>query len=167
MSTGSSWAVHCKSARSTESLARQLAGMLVPGCVIALVGDLGAGKTTFVQGLARGLRVIDSTQVVSPTFALLNEYETEGAPLVHIDLYRLDDQEGARALGLEEQLYRGDAVIAVEWADRMPELFSPTTIWVRISEKGTGRRFSVHGLERPPGLRLPRASVEPAHARSK
>ena len=149
------WAVLSRSQRSTKSLARRLGQALEPGAVIGLIGELGAGKTTFVQGLAEGLGVAASTKVVSPTYALVNEYRTDGGALVHVDLYRLDDTSELRALGIEEQIHRGDAVVAVEWADKMPELMPPQTIWIRLSwEESQGRRISVEGLAKPKGLRL-------------
>ena len=125
-------AVLSRSARSTRSLARRMARGLSPGAVLALVGDLGAGKTTFVQGLAEGLEVFDLAEVVSPTYALVNEYAAPGAPLVHVDFYRLDEPDTVRALGIEEQLYRKDAVLAVEWADKLPDLLPPHTTWIHI-----------------------------------
>jgi len=154
------WAVVCRSARTTANLAARIAGALTPGCVLALRGELGAGKTCFVQGLARGLGVTEPSEVVSPTFALVNEYPTASAPLVHIDLYRLESQEALFALGIEEQLRRRDAVVAVEWADMHPELFGDDVISVQIELQDLRtRRVVVEGLAKPRGLRLPTAPV--------
>ena len=86
------------SPEATGDLARRMGSNLRPGSVIALVGELGAGKTTFVQALAEALGVIELAQVVSPSYALMNEYPAEGPPLVHIDLFRLDEPDEARAL---------------------------------------------------------------------
>jgi tRNA threonylcarbamoyladenosine biosynthesis protein TsaE len=142
------WSKRCKTRRGTQSLAKRLAACLAPGAVLALEGDLGAGKTTFIQGLAQGLGVKDA--VVSPTYALLNVYEQATVPLVHIDLYRLTDLDSARALGLEEQVNRKDAIIAVEWADRLPDLFLDDTIWITLkADEEGGRELTVRGLAEP------------------
>ena len=86
--------------------------------MIALTGDLGCGKTTFVQGLARGLGVSEREYVTSPTFTLINEYDARLA-LVHVDLYRLDTGLDMLDIGFDEVLER-DAVVAIEWADKLP-----------------------------------------------
>jgi tRNA threonylcarbamoyladenosine biosynthesis protein TsaE len=87
-----------------------------PGWIIGLTGDLGAGKTQLVRGLARGLEVTD--RVHSPTFALVNEYAGGRLPLWHLDLYRLDAPEQIAAAGLEEYLTRHDGVVVIEWVER-------------------------------------------------
>jgi tRNA threonylcarbamoyladenosine biosynthesis protein TsaE len=88
------------------------------GTVIGLAGDLGAGKTQFVIGLARGLGV--TVRVQSPTFALVHEYRDGRLPLIHIDLYRLDTTEQIMGAGLHEYLDSPDGVVVVEWCDRWP-----------------------------------------------
>jgi tRNA threonylcarbamoyladenosine biosynthesis protein TsaE len=111
-----------------------------PGMVLALVGELGAGKTEFVKGLARGLGVRDAVR--SPTFTLVHEHAArDGLRLVHIDLYRLRSEEEALALGWEELAGPG-SVVAVEWADRFPGLFGSETRWIRFEELSGGRRIS-------------------------
>lgn len=110
-------------AAATQSVGEALAAGIAPGQVIALRGDLGAGKTTFVQGLARGLGA--SGRVSSPTFILVNEYATtRGLRLVHIDAYRLGAAavDEAAGIGLEEMLDDGEAVVAIEWAELVAEL---------------------------------------------
>ena len=111
-----------ESAEATREWARRLAQRLTPPLVIALYGDLGAGKTVVAQGVAAGLGV--TAPVTSPTFTLINEYDLpEGGKLFHVDCYRLNDAvEEARMLGLEELFDEGIALI--EWADRFP-LFLP------------------------------------------
>ena len=98
----------------TRRLGVRLAGLLQPGDVLALVGDLGSGKTRWAQGICRGLEVTD--QVVSPTFTLVNEYQGRW-PVYHIDLYRLHDSAEMLTFGLEEYLY-GSGISLIEWADR-------------------------------------------------
>jgi len=127
----------------TETLGTVLARDLRPGDVIALSGDLGAGKTAFVRGLARGLSV-DPHEVSSPTFALVHEYRGGRLPLFHVDLYRLTSAE-AEDLGLAE-LGVEDGVLAIEWPDRLRVGFA-RAINVRIeSVAGEGdhvRRVTV------------------------
>ncbi len=135
--------VIAKSARGTRAQAKKLAARLEGGAVLALVGELGAGKTSFVQGLAQGLAIHDLSQVLSPTYTLVNEYPGSRLTLVHIDCYRLANAEAAQALGLEEQIGRRDAVTAVEWADLIPELIPPTALWVHfVALPEGGRRIS-------------------------
>ena len=87
--------------------------------MLALVGELGAGKTRFVQGLASGLGVPDKVFVRSPSFALINEYRGGRIPLYHFDFYRLDRADELGELGIEEYL-DGDGACVIEWADRFP-----------------------------------------------
>src|SRR5262249_50153872 len=100
-----------------------------PGEVWALVGDLGAGKTHFVQGAASGLNT--STPATSPTFALIHEYPGGRLPLYHFDFYRLETAAEALALGLDEYL-DGDGLTIIEWADKFPSLLPPATRWFRF-----------------------------------
>ncbi len=145
-----SWSTTTRSHLGTLRLAEALGRSLAPGQVVALAGDLGAGKTTFVQGLARGLGVFDLSQVLSPTYALVNEYPGAPATLVHIDFYRLESAEAGRALGLDEVMARPDVVVAIEWADRLPQLVPPKAAWVHLSWQGPrARRIEVTGLTRP------------------
>ena len=86
------------------------------GCVVGLTGDLGAGKTELVKGIARGLGVVD--RVHSPTFALIHQYNGGRLPLFHLDLYRLDTREQIVGAGLEKYLSRPKGVAVIEWAER-------------------------------------------------
>lgn len=110
----------------TAAAGRDLASTLAPGAVVLLSGDLGAGKTAFVRGLAEGLG-IDPADVTSPTFTLVQEYRGGRLPLYHVDLYRLKSIE-VDDLGLEEMT---DGVMAIEWPDRLPRAFDGA-IAVRI-----------------------------------
>ncbi len=107
---------------ATRTLATALAGCLQAGDLIGLVGDLGAGKTLFVQSLAAALNVPDEVRVTSPTFTLINEYHGGSLPMYHADLYRLEKERELDELGLDDLCRRGDGVVLVEWADRFPAL---------------------------------------------
>lgn len=128
-------------------IARRLLDSLPARGVIALSGDLGSGKTCFVQGLAAALGVRQA--VTSPTFTLVNEYR--GArPLFHIDLYRLRNADEALALGLEEYFER-DGVVAIEWAERAEPLLPPTTVRVRLEAASNPdeRRINIDLPDKP------------------
>lgn len=132
------------SPEQTAAIARRLVRTLPRGAVLALIGPLGAGKTAFVKGLARGLG-IPPHDAVSPTFALINEYP--GAlPLFHADLYRLGGSAEAAELGLEDYRERG-GILAVEWAERAPELLPADTVTVRFEVTGPRERRIT--IERP------------------
>lgn len=106
------------SVQETEHLGEELAQSLPAGSIVAFTGDLGAGKTAFVRGMARGLKVTE--RVTSPTFTIVNEYESDDRPLFHFDLYRLDDADELFDVGWEDYLTRG-GICAVEWSERAPE----------------------------------------------
>ena len=109
------------SPEATDRAARTLAALLRPGDAIGLVGNLGAGKTRFVQGLARGLGVPEEIRVTSPTFTLINEYRGGRVHLYHVDLYRIDRAAELDHIGLDD-LFAAPAVVAIEWCDRFPVL---------------------------------------------
>ena len=110
-------------------------GPYAPGDVLALVGPLGAGKTTLIRGLANALGV-DPASVASPTFALAHTYHGFEATLVHLDLYRLEDSREAEAAGLEEMLYDPEAIVAVEWPERATALLPRHAVWLQIVPQG-------------------------------
>jgi tRNA threonylcarbamoyladenosine biosynthesis protein TsaE len=114
------------SVKDTHKLARHLLKQLPGPQILALHGDLGSGKTCFVQGLAAALGV--DRPVTSPTFTLVHEYRGS-RPLVHVDLYRLRDSLDALMLGLEEY-FESDGITAIEWADRAEDIFPPHTIHI-------------------------------------
>jgi tRNA threonylcarbamoyladenosine biosynthesis protein TsaE len=124
------------SERETAEVGRHLAARLVPGSLVLLFGDLGAGKTAFVRGLAEGLG-IDPEEVSSPTFVLIQEYRGGRLPLFHVDLYRLDDQREIDDLGLEE--LGADGVLAIEWAEKLGTP-SANAIQVRIEHRDADTR---------------------------
>lgn len=126
----------------TRTVGAGLAELLVPGDVISLTGDLGAGKTTFVQGAARGLGV--GEPVVSPTFVLVREYRGE-VPVYHLDVYRLDRLQEVIDLGFED-LLDPSGVIFVEWGDAIEALLPDEHLRVELrTDDGDARRLSFSG----------------------
>lgn len=117
----------------TAAVGRDLVRTFAPGAVVLLTGDLGAGKTAFVRGMAEGLG-INPAQISSPTFTLVQEYRGGRLPLFHVDLYRLRPTE-VDDLGLDEMVLAG-GVTAIEWPDRLPRTFD-TAVDVRIEHGGT------------------------------
>ena len=131
-------AVVCPDALATQRLAGRLAGVLEHGDLILLEGDLGAGKTTFTQGLARALGVEEA--VTSPTFVLVNVYSTtSGFDLVHVDVYRLDRLSEVVDLALPEMLEDG-SVVVVEWGDRAAAALPGDHLRIRIVAGEDGER---------------------------
>ena len=125
-----------RSEAETRAIGAALAPSLMPGAVILLSGDLGAGKTAFVRGLAEGLG-LDPDDVTSPTFTLVHEYRGGRLPLIHVDLYRLDRAE-LDEIGLDQDL-AAHGVIAVEWAERLTRGIVDA-VAVRIADRGGDER---------------------------
>ena len=121
-------------ADETIKLGEIIGKSLEPGSIIALRGDLGAGKTVLVKGIARGLGIED--EPVSPTFVIMNAYEGR-IPLYHFDLYRVSGAEELTGIGSDEFLF-GEGVAAVEWAERVEEIFPEYTIYIDIKIPGPG-----------------------------
>jgi tRNA threonylcarbamoyladenosine biosynthesis protein TsaE len=122
----------------TIRIGKRLGGLLQPGDVVALVGDLGTGKTQFIKGLAEGVGVGKAAYVSSPSFTLINEY-TGRIPFYHIDLFRLESEKEAEGLGLEEYV-RGNGITAIEWADKVSSLLPEELLWVKIQYTGEHSR---------------------------
>ena len=120
----------------TAAVGRGLASRLSAGSIVLLFGDLGAGKTAFVRGLAEGLGV-PPDEVSSPTFTIMQEYRGGRLPLYHVDLYRLNDPREVDDLGLDEIAANG--VLAIEWAERLPNP-PPEAIRVTLEHAGDSRR---------------------------
>ena len=137
--------VRTASAAETQLLAARLAAEMPQGTVLCLHGDLGAGKTCFVQGLAKALGV--RRPVGSPTFTLINEYKGQRA-LAHIDLYRVRGAGDAFGLGLEDYLFHFGGVVAIEWAERVAELLSEECWHVRL-EAGADEESRTVTVDRP------------------
>ena len=127
----------------TEALGEKLAKILQPGTVIAYTGDLGAGKTAFTRGLARGLGYAEP--VTSPTYTIVNEYLGGRLPLFHFDMYRLRSSDDLWDIGWEDYLDRG-GICAVEWSENVQDAME-NAIWVRIEKTGDeSRRITLEGV---------------------
>ena len=120
----------------TASAGERFAKLLRAGDVVAFTGDLGAGKTAFIRGMAKGLGL--DARVSSPTFTIVNEYMGE-VPLFHFDMYRLKDSDELFEIGWEDYLERG-GVCAVEWSENVRDAFLPGTIYVDIAKTGETER---------------------------
>ena len=137
--------VTTNNAKETEQVGEHLAAYLVPGSVVAFTGDLGAGKTAFVRGMARGLGVTE--RVTSPTFTIVNEYEDGSMPLFHFDLYRLGSSDELFDIGWEDYLCRG-GVCAVEWSENAGGMAEPDWIHVDLRRGSTDnqRVITIEGV---------------------
>ncbi len=129
--------IETNSAEETFALGEKLGREAGPGDVFSLVGDLGAGKTVFTQGFARGLGI--GGPVNSPTFTILQVYDEGRLPLFHFDVYRIEDPDEMEEIGWEDCVY-GDGVSIVEWADRIREILPPSCREIRI-EKDPGKGY--------------------------
>jgi tRNA threonylcarbamoyladenosine biosynthesis protein TsaE len=128
-----------REAGDTRAIGAELAPFLRRGDAIALTGELGAGKTTFAQGVAKGLGFDGA--VVSPTFTLVREYRGGRLPVVHADVYRLDRVQDVLDLGLDE--LAEDAVLLVEWGDAVEGLLPPAHLIVELTMPGEGQERAV------------------------
>jgi tRNA threonylcarbamoyladenosine biosynthesis protein TsaE len=130
------------SVEETEAIAGRLVARLRGGDVLALEGDLGAGKTQFVRGLVRALGG-DPRTVSSPTYVLLHVYNTQSLTIYHLDAYRVHGAGAFEQIGFEELLEQG-GIVVVEWPSRVPELLPKTTIRIRIETTGeTARQITI------------------------
>ena len=133
-----------KNEQETEALGQRLAESINGGAVIAMYGDLGAGKTAFVRGMARGMGL--DCRVSSPTFTIVNEYLGE-RELIHFDMYRLSSGDELFDIGWEDYIARG-AVCAVEWSENVEDAFYGDEIVVSIRKTGdTERAITIEGVE--------------------
>ena len=146
------------SAEQTRRIGMRLGSMLQPGDLICLQGDLGAGKTTFVQGLAQGWGALDA--VSSPTFVLVNVYRrADGGHIFHLDTYRLESNPEAEELDFDTMLSLGPLV--VEWADRVQSILPPERIWIEMDYLDEDRRTM---RLNPSGARSERLLADLRHA---
>lgn len=126
----------------TQQLGKNLSHRFWPGCVVLLEGDLGAGKTTFVRGVAQG---IGTDGVSSPTFALLHVYEGGRLPIYHIDAYRLASACEAEDIGLDEAIF-GDGVCLIEWSQNIAQMLPKDAIRITLEHLGgDGRSITIFG----------------------
>lgn len=141
------WTLLLPDPEATEALGEELGRLLAPGDQLALVGELGSGKTTLVRGLARGLRLEDPEAVQSPTYLLVVEHPGP-RPLLHMDAYLGDKLQRFLADGGLDYLAQRDAVVAVEWADRIRPWIAADALWITLGpEPGGGRRVVLRGTE--------------------
>ena len=129
---------------ATKEYGYRLAEEAVPGQVIALIGDLGAGKTTLTKYIAEGLGVTEHVQ--SPTFTIVREYHSGRMPLYHFDVYRIDDSEEMYEIGYEEYFY-GDGLCVVEWADKIEDLLPEDAKVIRLAYGGAEEERIVEAEE--------------------
>ncbi len=133
-----------KTPQETYRLAERMGRVLYGACTIALEGNLGAGKTVFVQGLAAGLGI--EAPIVSPTFNIVRQYQGR-LPLNHFDVYRIEDPEELREIGFSEYLGDGQVTV-IEWADRIAELLPEQIMRIQIQGAGEApRRILFHGAD--------------------
>ena len=136
------------SVTETQSFAADLANSLPAGIVIALIGNLGSGKTTFTQGFAKGLGI--SENVGSPTFKLVSEYDGQKGKLIHVDAYRLEGIDDFLNIGGEDILATPKAIILIEWGDKLESILPPDAIRIsfeRVLDVENERLISIKGLK--------------------
>jgi tRNA threonylcarbamoyladenosine biosynthesis protein TsaE len=143
----SSWHLSLADTNATQELGKLFATFLPPNSVVLLFGDLGAGKTTFVQGLGEGLGI--TTPIVSPTFTLVNEYLEGKMPLYHLDLYRVENKSAIAQL-FPETYWEGKEVTpgitAIEWAERLP-YFPSSYLQVKLLKTNASRQAMVEVIQ--------------------
>lgn len=135
--------LHITSEQETEQLGERIGQTAKPGTVIALIGDLGTGKTTLTKSIARGLGVTET--VTSPTFNIIREYRSGRIPLYHFDVYRIADPDEMFELGYEEYFY-SDGICVVEWADIIEELLPEDAVIIHI-ERGASEEEREYRIE--------------------
>jgi tRNA threonylcarbamoyladenosine biosynthesis protein TsaE len=137
---------HTESEEETVALGERMAAGIRRPCVVLLIGNLGAGKTTLVKGIVKGLGVAAPDEVTSPTFTLIHEY---GGGVYHVDLYRLETAREVASLGLDEFFDRDDAIVLIEWGERFPELMPAERMEIRIEGHDYTREISssLRGLD--------------------
>ena|ERR1700683_1485753 len=127
------------SPEETIALGRELVALLAPPKLVLLRGDLGAGKTTLVKGIAAGFGAAVEEDVTSPTFTLIHEYRGARANLFHIDLYRIDTQRELDTLALDD-LRSNDSVLLIEWGDKFPRLLRERDLEISLERHGDDKR---------------------------
>lgn len=131
---------HTESADETIAAGQTLANDLESGQMIVLRGDLGAGKTTLVKGIAEGLNAAPQANVTSPTFTLVHEYRGPEVTLFHIDLYRIDTERELMTLGIDDLRSEPDSILLVEWGEKFEEIVRASTGEIQIERNGDDKR---------------------------
>jgi tRNA threonylcarbamoyladenosine biosynthesis protein TsaE len=131
--------VQTKSSAETIRIGKSIGSRLLPGDVVALMGELGAGKTQLIKGIATGVGVGKPTYISSPSFTLINEYPGR-IPFYHIDLFRLGWEKEAEELGLEDY-FQSEGITVIEWADKIPSLLPKEMLLIHIVYTGKNKRF--------------------------
>jgi tRNA threonylcarbamoyladenosine biosynthesis protein TsaE len=133
-----------RSAEETISFGRTLTELLAPPRLVLLRGDLGAGKTTLVKGIAAGFGAAEEEDVTSPTFTLVHEYRGPRANLYHIDLYRVDTMHELETLGLDDLRAEKGSVLLIEWGEKFPRLVRERDVEISLERDGeSGRRIKI------------------------
>jgi tRNA threonylcarbamoyladenosine biosynthesis protein TsaE len=130
--------IQTETTAETIRIGKSIGSRLLPGDVVALVGELGAGKTQFIKGLAAGAGIRNSAYISSPSFTLINEYPGK-MTFYHVDLFRLGKEKEAEELGLEDY-FQSKGITAIEWADKIPSLLPRELLLIRIAHTGKNRR---------------------------
>jgi tRNA threonylcarbamoyladenosine biosynthesis protein TsaE len=136
------------SAEETIELGRKLAGELRPGSIVLLRGELGAGKTTMVKGIAEGFQAAEAEAVTSPTFTLIHEYRGPHATLYHIDLYRIDTQRELDTLALDD-LTEPNTILLIEWGEKFERFARERDVEIAIEDRGGEERGIIVSAENP------------------
>ncbi|MGA9800597.1 MAG: tRNA (adenosine(37)-N6)-threonylcarbamoyltransferase complex ATPase subunit type 1 TsaE [Terriglobales bacterium] len=146
------------SAEETIALGRTLAGMLAPPKIVLLRGDLGAGKTTLVKGIAEAFQAASAEDVTSPTFTLVHEYRGPQASLYHIDLYRIDTPRQLETLGLDD-LITGNSILLIEWGEKFARFERERDVEIAL-EKMDDRGNAAQNSESGRRIRITGAHIE-------
>jgi len=131
--------LHTHSAEETTEVGRRLAADLKPGTIVLLRGDLGAGKTTMVKGIAEGFQAAKAEDVTSPTFTLIHEYRGPEVSLFHIDLYRIDTQRELDTLALDD-LMSPNSILLIEWGEKFARFAKERDVEIAIENRGADDR---------------------------
>jgi tRNA threonylcarbamoyladenosine biosynthesis protein TsaE len=132
------------SAEETIAFGRTLAELLTPPKLVLLRGDLGAGKTTLVKGIAAGFGAAEEEDVTSPTFTLVHEYHGPRANLYHIDLYRIDTQRELETLALDDLRAESNSILLIEWGEKFPRFLRERDVEISLERDGeSGRRIQI------------------------
>ena len=140
MKTGAMNTFQTHSAEETTALGRRIADELKPGSIVLLRGDLGAGKTTMVKGIAEGFQAAKADDVTSPTFTLIHEYRGPEVTLFHIDLYRIDTQRELDTLALDD-LMTAQSILLIEWGEKFARFSKERDVEIAIEHRGGDDRW--------------------------